>query len=358
MVQCDVANELTQNLMPHAPRSILKLQVGRAALQGFTAMAASELEYFIYKTSYKDAFKQGYRDLEAMGWHNGDYSVLQGTREEVFNSKARRHLARSGVPVENSKGETGVSQHELNVRYTDILQMADRHVVLKQCLKEVADVNGMSVTFMAKPEGGQAGNSCHIHFSMERDGVNAFQGDQDLGNGVKCSSTFRHFLGGWMKWVPDFFPFYAPTVNSYKRFVSGSWAPTRLTWSIDNRTASFRVVGHGSSLRIEFRVPGADANPYLAFAAALASGLDGIQNKIEPPPMATGNSYDTGAGDDGPTVPRDLAEAAARFKASEFVAAALGKDVQAHYVRFFENEAQAYAAAVTDWEQKRYFELI
>ena len=163
MVQCDVANELTQNLMPHAPRSILKLQVGRAALQGFTAMAASELEYFIYKTSYKDAFKQGYRDLEAMGWHNEDYSLLQGTREEVYTAKARRHLAQSGVPVENSKGETGVSQHELNVRYTDILQMADRHVVFKQCLKEVADANGVSVTFMAKPEGGQAGNSCHIH---------------------------------------------------------------------------------------------------------------------------------------------------------------------------------------------------
>ena len=202
----------------------------------------------------------------------------------------RRHLSRSGVPVEGSKGEWGKGQHELNLRFANALEMADRHILMKQCFKEVADGMGVSVTFMAKPDAAQAGSSCHVHMSLWNGEGSLMPGESRMGP-VACSDLFRWFLGGWIAHVPEFMPFYAPTVNSYKRFRSGSWAPTRLAWSYDNRTASFRVVGKGQSLRIECRIPGADANPYLSFAAALASGLDGIAKKTEPPPIFEGDVY-------------------------------------------------------------------
>jgi glutamine synthetase len=258
------------------------------------------------------------------------------------------------VPVENSKGEWGLGQHELNVRYAEALEMADRHIVYKQCLKEVAEAQGLSVTFMAKFASDRAGSSCHIHFSLWRDGKNAFAGDDEFGP-VKCSDTFRHFLGGWMAHVPDVMPFYAPTVNSYKRYVDGSWAPTRLAWSYDNRTGGFRVVGRGQSLRIECRIPGADANPYLAFAASLASGLDGIANKIEPPECFVGDIY---AAQHLPRVPYTLSEATDNFANSSFAQRTFGTDVVEHYTHFFRTEQKAFNAAVTDWERKRYFERI
>jgi glutamine synthetase len=232
--------------------------------------------------------------------------------------------------------------------------MADRHVVYKQCLKEVADSMGISVTFMAKFATHLAGSSCHIHFSLWRDGKNAFAGDEDCGP-VKCSPEFRHFLGGWIRHVPDVMPFYAPTVNSYKRFVDGSWAPTRLAWSYDNRTGGFRVVGKDESLRIECRIPGADANPYLAFAASLASGLDGILNRIEPPDCFDGDIY---AARHLPRVPYTLSEATSLFEASEFAREAFGDDVVKHYAHFFRSEQASFDKSVTDWERKRYFERI
>ena len=260
----------------------------------------------------------------------------------------------SGIPVECSKGEWGKGQHELNVRYSDILTMADRHAVFKQCFKEVADSLGMSVTFMAKPDAAQAGSSCHVHMSLWQNGKNVMAGENALGP-VLCSDEFRWFLGGWIAHAPEFMVFYAPTVNSYKRFRAGSWAPTRLAWSHDNRTASFRVVGKGPSLRIECRIPGADCNPYLCFAAALASGLDGIANKIEPPPLFEGDAY---AAQSLPSVPATLREATAIFDSSPFVREALGAEVAAHYSHFFEIEQSAFDTAVTDWERKRYFEQI
>ena len=238
-------------------------------------MAGSEVEYFIFQNSYRQAAKAGYAGLEPAGWYLEDYHILQGTREESLNGAVRRHLAASGIPVECSKGEWGVGQHELNVRYADILTMADRHAIFKQCFKEVADQLGISVTFMAKFDAARAGSSCHLHCSLWKDGQSMMAGAKHLGP-VQASDVFGSFLAGWIQHVPELMVFYAPTVNSYKRYRSGSWAPTRLAWSHDNRTASFRVVGEGESLRIECRIPGADCNPYLAFAASLASGLDGI----------------------------------------------------------------------------------
>jgi len=232
--------------------------------------------------------------------------------------------------------------------------MADRHVIFKQCLKEVAGQQGLSVTFMAKFAADRAGSSCHLHLSLWRDGLNMFAGDTAFGP-LKCSDAFRWFLGGWIARVPDVMVFYAPTVNSYKRYVDASWAPTRLAWSYDNRTAGFRVVGHGSSLRIECRIPGADCNPYLAFAAALASGLDGIRSKTEPPDCFTGDMY---AARHLPAVTTSLRDATDAFVASEFARRSFGDDVVDHYGHFFKTEYKAYSSAVTDWERRRYFERI
>ncbi len=354
LVLCDVRNEKTHAAVSVAPRSILRRQIGAARNLGFESFAASELEYYLFQNSYREAAADGWRNLEPAGWYLEDYHILQGTRTEAYTAAVRHHLKHSGVPVENSKGEWGLGQHELNVRYAEALEMADRHVVYKQCLKEVADAMGVSVTFMAKFAQDRAGSSCHIHFSLWRDGRNAFAGDKQFGP-VKCSDEFRWFLGGWMAHVYDVTPFYAPTINSYKRFVDGSWAPTRLAWSYDNRTGGFRVVGHDQSLRIECRIPGADANPYLAFAASLASGLDGVANKIEPPECFTGDIY---AAKYLPRVPYTLSEATDKFAASDFAKRAFGEDVVEHYTHFFRTEQAAFNSAVTDWERKRYFERI
>jgi len=221
-------------------------------------------------------------------------------------------------------------------------------------MKEVADSLDLSLTFMAKFAEDQAGSSCHIHLSLWRDNKNVFPGDNKLGS-LSVSNEFRWFLGGWIKHVPELMVFYAPTINSYKRYQSGSWAPTRLAWSYDNRTAGFRVVGNGNSLRIECRIPGADCNPYLAFAAALASGLDGIENKIEPPEIFKGDVY---AAENVTHVPKTLCDATDLFARSEFVKRTFGKDVVEHYVHFFRCEQTTYDNAVTDWERKRYFERI
>jgi len=353
LVLCDVKSA-TGGEVPVAPRSMLRRQLESARELGFTALAASELEYYLFQHSYRQAAEIDYRGLQPAGWYFEDYHILQGTRTEPFTAAVRRHLKASGVPVETSKGEWGLGQHEINVRYAEALQMADRHVIYKQCLKEVAEQTGQSVTFMAKFAADRAGSSCHTHVSLWRDGTNAFSGSADL-DGVKCSESFRWFLGGWIAHVPDVMVFYAPNVNSYKRYVDASWAPTRIAWSYDNRTAAFRVVGAGSSLRIECRIPGADCNPYLVFAAALASGLDGIRNRIEPPACFTGDMY---AARDLPHVPAGLDDATDRFMASDFAARVFGAEVVEHYAHFFRTEQAAFDRAVTDWERRRYFERI
>jgi glutamine synthetase len=347
-VHCDVER------VSIAPRSVLRNQVERARAMGYEPFAATELEYYVFQTSYKQAHAQDYTRLEPLGWYLEDYNLLQGTREEFYTAAVRRHLRDSGIPVENSKGEWGLGQHEVNVSYCDVLQMADNHALYKQCLKEVADQVGVSVTFMAKFAQGQAGSGCHIHLSLRRGGTNVFAGENPVGP-VKGSDEFRWFLGGWIAHAPEFMVFYAPTVNSYKRYEDLSWAPTRLAWSHDNRTGGFRVVGHDASLRIECRLPGADANPYLALAAALASGLDGIDKRIEPPPAFEGDIY---AAATLPRVPYNLEHAVDAFESSEFVRSTLGSDVAEHYGHFYRSEQKAFESAVTDWERRRYFERI
>ena len=349
MVLCD-AHHHDHSPVAVAPRSILNRQLERAADTGYHALAASELEYFLYRNDYGSAASGDYRDLTPAGWYVEDYHLLQGTRTEDVNGSIRRHLAASGIPVESTKGEAAVGQHEINIRYADVRSMADRHSVLKHACKEIAEQAGSAITFMAKPVADEPGSSSHLHLSLWRENVNVFAVPAEFGD-----ETFRHFLGGWMAHAADLMVCLAPTVNSYKRYQSQSWAPTAIAWSNDNRTTGFRIVGEGPGKRIECRIPGADVNPYLAYAAALASGLDGIENEIEPPPMFEGDAY-TAA--DLPAVPKTLAEAVGRFDQSAFARSAFGDDVVDHYVHFFRTEVTAFDAAVTDWERRRYFERI
>lgn len=354
MVLCDLVDDKAHAHVSVAPRSILQKQVAEVSAMGYSAMAASELEFFLFEDSYRQASDKHYDGLTPNSWYIEDYHILQATRDEKFVAQARRHLKQSGIPVENSKGEWGHGQHEVNVHYAESLLMADRHAIFKQCLKEVADQLDMSVTFMAKPFHDQAGSSGHLHFSLWQDGQNAFVGDKAMGK-VRGSDIFRWFLGGWMAHAAELMVFYAPTINSYKRFIDLSWAPTRIAWSYDNRTAGFRIVGSGKSLRIENRIPGADCNPYLAYAASLASGLDGIRNRIEPPTMFEGDIY---AAQSLPRVPRTLEHAVDLFAGSAFAKQAFGAEVVEHYAHFFEKEVAAFNTSVTDWERARYFERI
>jgi glutamine synthetase len=249
----------------------------------------------------------------------------------------------AGLRVESSKGEAWPGQHEVNFRYADALTMADNHVVYKNGAKEIAHLNGCSITFMAKPDHTWIGSSCHIHSSLVRDGANAFTGESD---------TFRAFLAGQVAHLRELAIFVAPAINSYKRFAAGSWAPTSLAWGYDNRTCGFRVVGHGGALRVETRIPGADANPYLAFAALLAAGLHGIEHGLAPPPAFEGNAYES----DAPRFPASLREAIAALEQSELARAALGDDVVDHYLNYARTEQRLFDEVVTCYERERMFE--
>ena len=344
MVLCDAERDHAPVAI--APRSVLARQVERAAEAGYAAKAASELEYFAYRRSYEQAQASGFADLSPAGWYIEDYHLLQAARTEDLHGAFRRHLSASGIPVESTKGEWGRGQHEVNIAYADVADMADRHTVLKHALKEIADGLGASVTFMAKPDAAEAGSSSHLHLSLWAGDDNAFATSDD---------TFRHFLGGWMAHAAELMVCWAPTVNSYKRYQAQSWAPTALAWASDNRTAGFRIVGEGPARRIECRIPGADVNPYLAYAAAVASGLDGIERGTEPPPRLDGDAYATS---DLPPLPRTLAAAVEAFEASAFARRVFGDDVVDHYAHFFRTEVAQFDAAVTDWERRRYFERI
>jgi glutamine synthetase len=356
LVICDLQEEAAHALTSVAPRSILKRQMDAASDMGCIPQGASELEYFIFNETYSSAREKDYTGLRPFGAYIEDYHILQGTREEVLNAAARKHLSASGIPVEFSKGEWGPGQHELNIRYADLLTMADRHTIYKQCMKDLAGQVGLAVTFMAKYDENFAGSSSHMHISLwDKAGKkNVFAGKNALGP-VHGSDEFRWFLGGWIAHTRELMPFYAPIINSYKRYQAGSWAPTSLAWSHDNRTAGFRVVGHDTSLRIECRIPGADVNPYLGYAAALASGLDGIRNKIEPPEIFAGDVY-TARG--LPQVPHTLRHAIEAFENSSFAREAFGDEVVEHYLHFYKTEQAAYDRAVTTWERARYFEQI
>ncbi len=349
-VMCDVARVDTHDLVPIAPRTVLRRSIERLARHGLTAAAGSELEFFVYTNSYRDAAERGYAGLDPAGWYLEDYHLLQGARVEPFVGTARRALRDSGIAVESSKGEWGRGQHELNIAYTDVGEMADRHVLMKQAMKEIADAMGISVTFMAKPHTEEAGSSGHLHVSLWRDGRNAFVGDDG-----EPTELFRWFLAGWMAHVPELMLCYAPTVNSYKRYRDLSWAPTRVAWAPDNRTVAFRSVGVGEHLRIECRIPGADVNPYLAYAAAIGSGVLGIEQRLEPPPPLDGDAYTADPGASG-ALPATLEHAVERFRSSTVARDLLGDDVVEHYTRAAEIEVDAAHRAVTDWERHRYFE--
>jgi glutamine synthetase len=354
MVICDLETEPGHEPVTVAPRTMLKQQLARLADAGYTAMGASEIEYYIFKESYDSAKAKGFENLQTFGWYIEDYHMLQGTKEEGFNAALRRHMENSGIPVESTKGEWGPGQHELNVRYADALEMADRHTVYKQAAKEIAMAQGLAVTFMAKWKTELAGSSMHLHLSLwDKDAQkNLFVGNEKIGP-VQASDIFRWFLGGWMAHARAITPFYAPYPTSYKRYVYQSWAPTTIAWSYDNRTAGFRIVGSGNSLRIESRMPGADANPYLAFAATIAAGLDGINNKIEPPGIFEGDVYQAGT---LPRIPGSLGEAIAALESSDMLREAFGAEVIEHYLHFFRVEQRKFDAVVTTWERERYFE--
>jgi len=354
LVICDVLGEKDDSLVPLAPRSILRRQIALAKGRGFSAMGASELELYVFKDSYESAAQKGYINLEPIGRVIEDYHILQGTKEEFLIGAIRSHLERSGIPVESSKGEWGPGQQEIGLRYADLLEMADRHTIYKHAAKEIAWKLGHAVTFMAKWDARYAGSSCHLHISLwdARGEKPLFPGNETLG-AIRCSPTFRWFLGGWMTHIRELFAFYAPYPASYKRYVAGSFAPTGIAWSYDNRTAGFRIVGQGSSLRIECRAPGADANVYLAFAATLAAGLDGIERKIEPPPAFEGDVY---GALDLPQVPHSLGESIAALEGSAWARETFGDATIEHYLHFFRTEQRKFDATVTDWERRRYFE--
>lgn len=357
LVLCDVERGEPPEAVAVAPRAILRRQLARLAERGFVAKMGSELEFFLFRGGYREARAAGHRGLEATGGYVEDYHVLSGTFVENVLRAIRNGVDDSGIPVEFSKCEWGPGQHEINLRFAEALEMADRHVVYKLAAKEIADACGHALTFMAKWDHGLAGSSLHLHASLWTEaGAACFPGGEALpGARLRASPTFRHFLGGLLAHARELAWFFAPTVNSYKRYRAGTFAPTGIAWSVDNRTAGFRVVGHGASLRVECRIPGADANPYLAYAALLAAGLDGVERKLEPDPAFVGDVY---ASSELPRVPTSLPEAIAELGRSVFARKAFGDEVVAHLLHFARMEQGYFEAVVTDWEKRRYFERV
>jgi glutamine synthetase len=328
-----------------SPRQILRGQLARLAERGWTALAATELEFIVFRDTYEAAWRKAYRDLEPANYYNVDYSMLGTSRVEPLIGRIRRNMAQAGLRVENSKGECNLGQHEINFTYEDALGAADTHTIYKNAAKEIASQEGMAITFMAKYDE-REGNSCHIHLSLRREDGGILFGDEP--------KVFESFVAGQLACLRELTLLLAPNVNSYKRYAEGSFAPTAVAWGRDNRTCSLRVVGHGPGLRVENRVPGGDVNPYLAIAAMIASGLHGIDAGLELEPPFEGNAYTA----DKPRVPSTLLQARELFAASDVAREAFGEDVVAHYVNYADVELRAFEAAVTDWERFRGFERL
>jgi glutamine synthetase len=326
-----------------SPRQVLKAQMARAAALGLTPMMGSELEFYLLKETYAEAHEKGYASLTPSVPYILDYHILATTYDEQLLRAIRNHMQAAGMRVETSKGEAWPGQQEINFRFADALTMADNHVVYKNGAKEIAFQHGCSISFMAKPFQDWIGNSCHVHSSLFRDGEPAFADDETL---------FRRWLAGQIACFEELAVFLAPTVNSYKRFAAGSWAPTTLAWGNDNRTCGFRVVGRGAARRAETRIPGGDANPYLAFAAIIAAGLHGIEHEIELPPGLEGNAYES----DARRFPATMREAIGALEGGSMARAAFGDQVVDHYLNYARTEQGLYDAFVTDWERRRYFE--
>jgi glutamine synthetase len=348
MVLADVVEHDGAPVEP-SPRQILIAVYEKAREMGFAPFAASELEFYLYKESYAEAWEKGYNDLTPTIPYILDYHILATTMDENIIGQIRRGMQGAGIPVEFSKGEAWYGQHEINFRYADAVTAADRHTIYKNGVKEIAFLNDISASFMAKPSEKDIGSSCHLHQSLVGDDGKSVFVDE---NGEE-TDTFMHFLGGMRDHVRELALFIAPSVNSYKRYAAESWAPTSVSWGRDNRTCGFRVVGHGQSRRVECRIPGADANPYLAFAALLAAGLDGIENKTDPGPELKGNAYEAGEAE---PFPSSLREAKELWDGSDFAKKAFGEAVHDHYSNYARYEQQEFDQVVTDYERRRMFE--
>jgi len=333
--------------VPASPRQILRRQLDRLADRGLRAYAGTELEFILYQDSYEEAWQRGYRDLTPANRYNVDYSLLGTARVEPLLRRVRREMAGAGLRPESAKGECNYGQHEIAFRYAEALTCADHHVIYKNGAKEIAAQEGMALTFMAKPNA-REGNSCHIHLSLR-----STDGDRPV---FPEGDLMRQVLAGILETMRDFTLWYAPNVNSYKRYQPGSFAPTALRWGTDNRTCALRVVGHTpDGLRLENRVPGGDVNPYLALAAMTAGALYGIEHELELEEEYAGNAY-TDA--DAPRVPATLRDAAALWESSTRARDAFGDEVVAHYANNARVELAAFDAAVTDWELRRGFERL
>ena len=328
-----------------SPRQILRRQLARLAERGWQANAGTELEFLVFKDTYEEAWHKGYRELTPANLYNVDYSLLGTARVEPLIRHIRNSMAAAGMVVEDSKGECNWGQHEINFHYADALRTGDQHSIYKNGAKEIAAAEGMAITFMAKFDE-REGNSCHIHFSLA---------DQQGPLFAREDGVFRSFLAGQLACLREMTLLLAPHINSYKRFAAGSFAPTTVAWGHDNRTCSLRVVGHGPSLRLENRVGGADLNPYLALSAIIASGLHGVDSRLELEPALEGNAY---VAPERPHLPHTLRDARELFAASEVASKAFGQDVVAHYLNAADVELEAFQSAVTDWERVRGFERL
>jgi glutamine synthetase len=353
MVICDIADEEDGSPVAVSPRQILKSQIAAAADMGYQVKTGSELEFYLFQDSYRDAAERGYRDMRPSSPYIMDYHMLQTTRDEWLIRQIRNGMRGAGIPVEFSKGEFGRGQHEINITYSDALSNADHHALYKHGAKEIAELNDVAITFMAKWTMAEAGSSCHLHSSVwSADGSSSLMWAETGQHHM--SDTYRWYLGGLMTTAREMAWMYAPFVNSYKRYQLASWAPTAIVWSRDNRTAGYRTVGERKSARVECRLPGADANPYLAFAATIASGMWGIRNRVEPPPIFEGNAYEA---KDVPRLPSSLHEAIDAFRGSQIAREAFGDFVFEHLLNTAEQEQIAFDnQTVTDWELARYFE--
>jgi glutamine synthetase len=350
MILCDLHHPGGPRV-EEAPRSVLRRQLEALEAKDLLCNIASELEFFLFNDTYPAAFASRYSGLTPASDYRIDYHTLQPARDEAIFRALRNFMDAADVPVESSKGEWGKGQHEVNFIYAEPLAMADRHTIFKQGAKEIVHQNGKSITFMAKFDAAEVGSSCHIHQSIWQKGKSLFWDSKKRAG----SYFFRQFLGGLMKYSPELSYFYAPTINAYKRYQAASWAPTKMAWAYDNRTVGFRVVGEGNSFRLENRMPGADANPYLAFAGMIAAGLAGVEEDLDCGELYAGNAY---TDPKLPSLPRSLRAAADLLDKSRFARNAFGDAVIDYYVHTARCEVEAFDDAVTDWERVRYFERI
>lgn len=350
MVLCDVLGHHTHEPVPFAPREVLKRQIARAEAMGLTPIMATELEFFLFQGTHDEIAASGF-ELKPISRYNEDYHIFQTSKEEPVMRPIRNHLRSMGIPVEGSKGEAEAGQEELNIKYADALTTADHHTIAKHGIKEIAHQQGYAATFLPKWHHDRVGSAAHVHQSLWSNGANAFF---DADAPLAKSALMDHYLAGLLTYASDITVFLAPYINSYKRFAKGSFAPTQAVWSVDNRTAAFRLCGDGTrAVRVECRMPGSDMNPYLAMAAMLAAGLKGIEEKLKLPAPCTGDAY---ADDDANHIPRTLRDARETLLASDMLKEAFGEETVTHYARAAEWEIEEFNRVVTDYEIARGFE--